>query len=80
MDHIADSGIILNETILTLKEICAFDSTLLNFLINSQYSKAANQKTILNKVFILPAKKTIMLNYFSIPPKMPTKYSLYYLI
>lgn len=63
------SGIILNETILTRREICAFDSTLLNFLINSQYSKAANQKTILNKVFILPAKKTIVLSYFSIPPR-----------
>lgn len=75
MDHISDSGITLNDnnsdTVGRCVPLTAHYSTF--SLTSSQYSKAANQKTILNKVVILPEKKIIIVNYFSIPPQMPTK-------
>lgn len=72
MDHISDSEIILNKTILTLREIYPFDSTLLNFPINLQsVLKGSQSKDISKYDSYSSCQKDYNIIFQS--PQMPTK-------
>lgn len=69
MDHISDSGIILNEIILTLREMCPSDSKLLNFPINLYSVLNSKSKDISKDMYSSCQKDYIIFQ----SPQIPTK-------